>query len=190
MIRATYGDKNRVVYILTDSFNDNQSVNYIVKQDKKRNQRIRKLMAYSFDICYLYGEIFLTEDKNACALVSYPDKKKTTLRSILLDMQLIFSCIGIANIKKALAREAKIKQLQPKVLMCYLWFIGVEPEYQNKGIGSILLNEIISDSNNNNARPIYLETSTLKNLPWYKKLGFQIYNELDLGYKLFFLKRD
>ncbi len=39
-------------------------------------------------------------------------------------------------------------------------------------------------------RPIYLATSTMKNLPWYKKSGFEVYNELDLGYNLFFLKRE
>jgi ribosomal protein S18 acetylase RimI-like enzyme len=146
-------------------------------------------MAYSFEICYSYGEVFLTEDKKACALVLYPDKKKTNLKSLLLDVQLIFSCIGIENIKKALDREAKIKQIQPKVLMSYLWFIGVDTDYQNKGVGSNLLNDIIKDSNHKE-RPIYLETSTLKNLPWYKKFGFQIYNKLDLGYNLFFLKRE
>lgn len=122
-------------------------------------------------------------------MILYPDKKKTTFKSILLDLKLILSCIGIENIKKALARESKIKQLQPKELMYYLWFIGVDTEHQNEGIGSILLEEIIKDSKHKQ-RPIYLETSTLKNLPWYKKFGFQLYNELELSYKLFFLKRE
>lgn len=71
--------------------------------------------------------------------------------------------------------------------MSYLWFIGVDPEYQNTGIGTQLLHDVIAYSRQKN-RPVYLETSTLKNLPWYKKVGFQIYQELDLTYKLFFLK--
>jgi ribosomal protein S18 acetylase RimI-like enzyme len=146
-------------------------------------------MEYSFEECFMFGEVFLSDDEKACALVLYPDKKRTTIKSILLDMKLIFSCIGIENIKKALARESKIKQLQPKTTMYYLWFIGVDPEFQNKGIGSMLLNEIIKDSKHKQ-RPIFLETSTLKNLPWYKKHGFLIYNELKLTYKLFFLKRE
>ena len=146
-------------------------------------------MNYSFEVCHSSGDVFLSDDKKACALVLYPDKKKTTFKSILLDVKLILSCIGIENIKKALSRESKIKQLQPKELMYYLWFIGVNPEYQNEGIGSVLLSEIIEDSENKK-RPIYLETSTLKNLPWYQKFGFQIYNELDLSYKLFFLRRE
>jgi len=189
MKNANYEDKSLVTDILTKSFDTNQSVNYIAKQDRKRLKRIRALMDYSFEVCYLFGDVFLSDDRKACALILYPDKKKTTLKSILLDIKLILSCIGVENIKKAIARESKIKQLQPKELMYYLWFIGVDPEHQNEGIGSILLDEIINDSKNKQ-RPIYLETSTLKNLPWYKKYGFQIYNELDLSYKLFFLKRE
>ena len=189
MIRADYKDKGRIIKILAESFDDNKSVNSIIKKDKNRSERIKKLMDYSFEVCYLFGDVFLSENKKACALVLYPDKKKTTLKTMLLDMKLIFSCIGIKNIKKALTRESKIKQVQPKDLMYYLWFIGVDPEYQNEGIGSNLMNDIIADSDKKK-RPVYLETSKLKNLPWYKKFGFQIYNELDFGYNLFFLKRE
>lgn len=35
MIKANYNDKNLIINILTKSFDSNQSVNYIVKQDKK-----------------------------------------------------------------------------------------------------------------------------------------------------------
>jgi hypothetical protein len=189
MIKATYKDKDRVVDILAESFDDNQSVNYIVKQDKKRTQRIRKLMAYSFDICYLYGEVFLTDDISACALILLPDKKKNNLKSILLDIKLVVSCIGISNIKKAMKRESKIKELQPKKLMCYLWFIGVDSDKQKKGIGSVLIKEVIEEAHSKQ-RPVYLETSTLKNISWYEKYGFTIYNELDLGYPLFFMKKE
>jgi ribosomal protein S18 acetylase RimI-like enzyme len=86
-------------------------------------------------------------------------------------------------------REAKIKKLQLKEPMYYLWFIGVNPEEQNKRIGSVLLTEVINEGISKQ-RTICLETSTLKNIPWYEKFGFKIYNELDLGYKLFFLKKD
>ncbi len=188
MIKANYDEKNLVVEILTKSFEANQSVNYIVKQDGKRLMRIRALMDYSYEICYSFGDVFISADKKACALVTYPDKKKTTLQSVLLDVKLILSCVGIRNIKKTLAREAIISKIQPKELKYYLWFIGVDPEYQNQGIGSDFLKEIIKDSEDKE-RPIYLETSTIKNLPWYKKFGFNIYYELDLSYKLFFLKR-
>jgi ribosomal protein S18 acetylase RimI-like enzyme len=188
MIEATNSDKNTVVDILAQSFKDNKSVNYIVKQDVLRMQHIRQLMDYSFDVCKSFGRVVLSEDKKACALIVYPDKKRTTVKSIVLDLKLITKCIGISGLRKAMSRESKIKKLQPKERLYYLWFIGVHPVEQHKGVGSFLLNEIIEDAKAQN-RLLCLETSTQKNIPWYEKFGFKIYNELDFGYKLFFLKR-
>lgn len=188
MNKATYNDKDLVITILSKSFENNLSVNYIAKQDGSRLKRIKYLMEYSFEVCYMFGAVYLTEDRNACALVLFPEKKKTTLKAILLDIKLILNTVGVGNISKALARESKIKKAYPEnELMYYLWFIGVNPEHQNKGIGTALLQSLINDSNALK-RSVFLETSTPKNLPWYKKLGFSIYDELDFGYKLFFLK--
>jgi len=189
MRQAKFEEKNLIVDILTQSFESNQSVNYIIPQDQKRIERIRALMDYLFEVCYLFGTVFISDDSNACALIVYPDKKKTTLKSIVLDLKLIFRCVGFKNIKKTLTREALIQKIQPKRIMTYLWFISVNQAEQNKGIGSRLLQKIIQQSIKNN-RPIYLETSTIKNLPWYSKFGFKVYSEQDLSYRLYFLKRD
>ncbi|HEY0054906.1 MAG TPA: GNAT family N-acetyltransferase [Pedobacter sp.] len=189
MRTANATDKGLVIDILTDSFQTNKSVNFIIKQEGKRIERIRALMDYSFDICFHYGRVFISDDKTACALVLFPDQKKTTLRSILLDLKLVFKAIGISNIGKTLKRESLIKKIKPKKKIYYLWFIGVKTDLQGKGIGTRLLKEILEDSNQRH-RSVCLETSTLKNLPWYTQFGFQVYNELDLGYQLFFLKRD
>jgi hypothetical protein len=189
MHRAEYKDKERIVEILTGSFNDNKSVNYIIKQDKKRSQRIRRLMEYSFEVCYLFGDVFITDDNKGCALILLPDKKRTNFKSILLDLKLIITAAGLANLKKAMSRETKIKKLHPKELMYYLWFIGVDKKEQNKGIGTALLKEVIHYGISIN-RTVYLETSTTKNIPWYQKFGFKIYNEFDLGYRLYFMKKE
>ena len=189
MKKAEYTDKALVVDILTKSFETNQSVNYIVKQDEKRIKRLSALMDYSFEVCIAFGDVFLSNDNKACALIVYPDKKKATLKSTLLDLKLIFQSVGFENISKTLKREKLISSIQPKIPMSYLWFIGVDPVAQNQGIGGKLLQEIIDYSDNNN-RPIYLETSTVKNLPWYEKFGFEVYSEQDLSYHLYFFKRD
>lgn len=188
MKKAKHYEKELILDILSRSFDTNQSVNYIIKQDKKRKKRIRELMDYSFELCLKFGDVFVTDDKKACVLVLYPHKKKTTLKSILLDVKLIIKCLSISNIKKTLKRESLIKKVQGNQSFCYLWFIGVDPEYQERGIGSKLLSNIIKYSQDKN-EPVYLETSTLRNLPWYKKFGFEIYHEEDLGYKLYFLRK-
>ena len=57
MQKATAGDKALIVDILTKTFDDNKSVNYIVKQDERRTERIRELSNYSFEMCLRFGEI-------------------------------------------------------------------------------------------------------------------------------------
>ena len=113
MIKASPNDKALVVNILAQSFDDNQSVNYIVKQDSKRTKRIRVLMDYSFEVCSLFGAIYLTNDKKACALIVFPDQKRTTLKSMLMDLKLILFCVGLGGIQKTLHRENLIKKILP-----------------------------------------------------------------------------
>jgi ribosomal protein S18 acetylase RimI-like enzyme len=83
-------------------------------------------------------------------------------------------------------REKLIKAKQPLIPFYYLWFIGVDPLYQHKGIGTKLLYELIADAKAQK-RSVLLETSTLENLPWYEKAGFKVYDELRLSYTLYFL---
>lgn len=189
MIQANKHDEALVVAILTAAFEGNQSVNFVVRQDKKRVRRIRFLMQYSFRLCSLFGDVWLSEDRKGVALVLYPESKKITLRSVWMDIQLIFRSIGLVGIQKTLKREARIKKLQAKDKMAYLWFIGVTPLYQHSGIGSKLLQEVIRETEKKNLS-LCLETSTISNLPWYERFGFEVYNRLELGYTLFFLKRE
>lgn len=189
MIRVHHTDKQLVLDILCSSFDHNNSVNHVVKQDKKREQRMRHLMDYSFEICRMFGDIFLSDDKKACALVLFPDKKKTSLKTIVLDLKMAIHCVGISRVLEILNRNSRIKKSYPKNPICYLWFIGVLPAERKKGIGSDLLGEVIRVADSLK-RPIYLETSIRENLPFYRKFGFTVYNELEFGYKLFLVKKE
>ncbi|WP_426587957.1 GNAT family N-acetyltransferase [Mucilaginibacter sp. R-33] len=187
MIIATKNDKATVVDILTQAFIENKSVNYIIQHEKSVKE-IEALMEYSFDICLLFGKVLLSDEHNACALILYPQRKTVNYRSIWLDIKLIFNSIGLFRVKTALSREAKIKAFHPKLPITYLWFIGVLPNYQHQGIGTQLVWEIIRLSETE-GMPIFLETSTSENLPWYRNLGFEVYQTLDLTYSLYFLRR-
>ena len=187
MIQAEPQDKAFVVNILTQAFDTNKNVNSIIRQDHRRQERIRGLMAYSFEICRRFGEVFLSEDKRACALVIYPDRKKTTFDSVWLDIKLAFGCLGLSMVRRVLNREARIKKLHPQQSISYLWFLGVDLAFQHQGLGKALLREVMEQSNVQQ-RPVYLATSMVSNVPWYQKAGFEVYHELDLGYTLYFVR--
>ncbi|ABG58457.1 GNAT family N-acetyltransferase [Cytophaga hutchinsonii] len=189
MIEATYSDRKAAIEILTQSFNSNKSVEYVIRGGKNRSAQIKALMEYAFDMCMLFGNVYLSDDKKACGLVLLPHKKKVTLKSIELDISFLLLCSGIKKVSKILKREEAIKNAHAENSYAHLWFLGVAPKEQGKGYGSTLLNEI-TELYTKIGLPVYLETSTLSNLPWYKKNGFEIIQELRLGYSLFILKKE
>lgn len=176
--------RNRVVEILTQSFKENKSTNFVIKQDEKRDKRLKKLIEYSIFYGDRFGEVFLSEDKNSCYIIIDTEKKKTTLRSILWDLRLIFQCIGIKNINKVIKRESLIKANHPKENFIHLWYIGVIPSKQGLGNGTKLMRKIIESAQARNKK-IYLETSTERNFKFYERLGFKEDTTLDqLGFSL------
>lgn len=192
MIKADKTHKEKVVEILSECFETNKSVNWIVKQDSKKKERIRDLMDYSFETCIDSGQIYLTEDLTGVIICTDSDDKLPILEEAYLTIQFVLKVTGIEGIGKALRREQYIKQFRPKdEEFIYIWFIGLKKEEQNKGVGSAMLQEII-DRSNQEQIPIYLETSSEKNLNFYKKHGFEVYHispEEMFGFELYFLKR-
>lgn len=188
MKQATNEHKELIVSILSKAFDANPSVNYVVKQGSHRQHRIRKLMEYSFNMCLAFGEVWITDDDRGCSLVLLPDKKQTSLKTIYWDIKLAITAIGLSRVGLVLKRESKIKAFHPRSPFCYLWFIGVDPNHQGKGIGSELLKSLIERFDQAD-RPIYVETSVETNLPWYKGARFEVYGELSFSYKLYLLRR-
>ena len=114
-----------MVDILTEAFEDNRSVNYIVKQDHHRLRRIRRLMQYAVATCHDFGEVWLSDDRTACALTVMPDRKRSTMVAVVRDVQLVFLSTGLSNVYRTLRRETQIKAAHPDIPFCHLWFVGV-----------------------------------------------------------------
>ncbi|MEX1193168.1 MAG: GNAT family N-acetyltransferase [Brumimicrobium sp.] len=180
----TKSDKQRIIEILAASFRENKSTNFVIKQDRKREARLRKLIEYSIFYGNNFGKIYLSGDRNSCAIVLDTEKKKTTFLSILWDLRLVFKCIGAKNIGKVLKRESLIKAHHPKDGFIHLWYIGVIPSEQGKGLGTKLINQVIANAKSED-KAIYLETSTERNFAYYKNLGFKETSSFDqLGYSI------
>jgi ribosomal protein S18 acetylase RimI-like enzyme len=192
MITADKTHKERVIEILSECFDGNKTVNYIVKQDEKRKERVRELIDYSFDACVESGQIYLTNDQNAVIICSLSVDKLPILEEAFLTLKFVFKVVGLDGISRILKREKYISSFHPQdEEFIYIWFIGVKNGDQGKGLGSSLLEEVIEVSEQKKT-PIYLETSIERNLSFYQKFGFEIFHiaeENVFGYRLYFLRR-
>ena len=192
MIKGGKIYKERVIALLAECVDTNKSVNWIVKQDADRKDRIRHLIDYSFDACLDAGEIHLTEDLNGVVICSMSDDKLPFLEEAYLTARFVLQVTGIEGIGKALRREEYINSYHPQDHeFIYIWFIAVDKTEQGKGIASQMIEEII-DKSNKDCLPIYLETSEERTLRFYQKHGFEIYHVSEkeiFGFELYFLRR-
>lgn len=116
--------RDKVIEILYESFYDNGSVNFVVKQDAKKDERIRELLAYSYNKAQRYGKVYLSYNEQAAAIVIDPEKDRFTLG----DIRLIREVIGLGGLPKVLKREKNLKRFKPQGKVMYLWYVGVKPE--------------------------------------------------------------
>ncbi|PSL44634.1 acetyltransferase (GNAT) family protein [Chitinophaga niastensis] len=177
MIKADYTDRSLVIEILTKAYDKNETINETIMQDKNRNARLHKLMKYSFFLCKQFGKVYLSDDKQAVALILFPEKKRTTLKTIGWDIQFLFTISGFSKSLKALSRENAVRKAHPTGPIYHLWYLATDPLHAGKGIGGALMKDLIGDAEAKN-RILCVESRMEQNTSWYQKLGFSIYKEL------------
>lgn len=176
-------DKELVIDILFETFLTNKSTNFVIKQDKKKEDRLRFLLEYSYFLGEKFGKIYLTPDKKGAGIILYPEKKKTSLSTIWWDIKLISKSIGIKKLLTVFKREAALKKLYPKTAFVHLWYVGVKQSDQGKKIGTNLIQEMIKDAN---GKLVYLETSNNLVFPLYERIGFK--NSAELTFDDYYLR--
>ncbi|QZT37964.1 GNAT family N-acetyltransferase [Halosquirtibacter xylanolyticus] len=178
MILGTKEDRKLILKILSLAFIENPSTLFVLKRGKKE-RRIKDLIDYSFNIGIHKGNIFISDDHKACAIVIDSQKKIHWFIQIKLQVRLIWNVIGLRRLPKVLKKEKIIHEHHPKIPHLHLWYIGVSTEYQHNGIGTSLLNEITDYFPKK--RPIVLETSIDENINFYKKNGFKHHKSLQIN---------
>jgi ribosomal protein S18 acetylase RimI-like enzyme len=82
---------------------------------------------------------------------------------------------GVANAIRIARVDQAMRKRHPHYQHYYLWFLGVEPERQGRGLGSMLLRSLGARADGESA-PCYLETDKLTSVKLYERHGFVVEN--------------
>jgi ribosomal protein S18 acetylase RimI-like enzyme len=84
---------------------------------------------------------------------------------------------GFARFSRLMAIRADMDRRHPMDRPhAYLWFLGVAPAAQGRGVGSALL-RAANARNDAAGRPAYLETGTTRNVALYERHGFKVISQ-------------
>lgn len=189
MRKATRADMNSVVNIITETFDKNPGVIWMLKKEGERKKHIRKLAQYAFIKSYLRNGVYISSNEKGVAFCYKFNSFKFSLTELWYKLKFALTAINILRLSKVLKREAYRCSMRPKSgNYYYFWFLGVLNE--GKGAGFELNNAVISQATKDNL-PIYLEITVERNQKIYERIGYKVYhywedNKEDI--KFWFLK--
>lgn len=188
MKRASLQDKNRVVDILTDAYQDDPRVNYLLERSKNKN-KLRIAMEYIFDLSYTKGEIYLNEDETAVALWNTSRKDKFSIKKFFNELSVAFR-LGIDTTVRMLKMNQLLEACLPsKGQFAQLYTLGVTNAGKGKGCTKKMI-DFMADKMSSTKATLFLNTANVSEIGTFNKSGFHLFKAIDLdNRKLYFLNK-
>jgi ribosomal protein S18 acetylase RimI-like enzyme len=189
--RVTKDDVKGISAALARAFDDDPVAMYIFPDAATRPRGLERFFRLQLGRTFLRrGEAYTTPELQGGAFWLPPASPKPGLRELLAQIPMI-PLLG-RRLVPTLRLIALMEANHPKGTHYYLGTLGVDPAGQGKGIGSALLQPVL-DHCDAEGLPAYLESSNARNLPFYRRHGFDVTSEIvapDGGPKLWLMWRE
>ncbi|MGH1555504.1 GNAT family N-acetyltransferase [Streptomyces sp. L7] len=167
---AGEGDRELVVRLLDDAFQDDPVSGWIFPDSEYRRTTHHKLMAAFTDSVFADGRIDLAEDGAACALwLSVPGEAHAADgedEAVQLREFVDPDNERVETIARLMAEGHPTGRAHE-----YLWMIAVTPGRQGEGLGAALIRHVLERCDREGL-PAYLEASSERSTKLYERLGY------------------
>lgn len=103
---------------------------------------------------------------------------RSTMRELRVMARCASALVKGRNRLKALDILNEMDERHPTEPHWYLAVLGVDPNFQGRGMGGALLRARLVDCDRTGL-PVYLETQKPENLPYYERFGFAVSHTVD-----------
>jgi len=171
--KAGSPDVGGLVGVLTRAFDDDPVINWFVRDDAGRAGAFRRFFEIALrQLTLPFDEVYTTRDLGGAALWAPPgtwELGPDAVEPLLPDLAAVFG----DKLERSLEGMEQLTDIHPTEPHCYLLFLGVPPDRQNRGIGSALLRSMLRRCDEQGL-PAYLEASSPRNVPLYQRHGFVV----------------
>lgn len=174
--KATAADVPRVSEALGRAFWDDPVMRFLIPRSDANLQTLMKLETKS---ALKHGHAYMSGDGAAAALWKPPGKWRTPMSELLSMAPLTIGALRgrlLIGLSVLTAVEKKHPNDPPH---WYLAVLGTEPDGQGKGLGSAVLQPVLTECDAK-GEPAYLESSKERNIPFYERHGFKVTEEISL----------
>ena len=175
--RDSADDDQALIRMMVAAYGDDPFINWVVRKDGKRDAAWNLFFRTSVERYRPLGALDTVGGGGGCALWAPPGKFKLSTWEELRLAPRIIRILGLARLKHGLGALETMDAQHPAEPHYYLYMIAVDPAAQGRGHGSALLRAGL-ERVDNDGLGAFLETSNPRNLPLYRRHGFEVVKEL------------
>ena len=169
-------------FVLSRAFYDDPFISYVLSDPDHRFREGPWFFSVALRAVLGFGRVD-TDERVAGAAVWLPPGTASVSDDAFADAGFVDAPRRLGA--EALARFAQnldhIAALHERLMPAphwYLMILGVDPPYQGRGVGGELMQPVLAHCDREGI-PAYLETQKARNVPFYRKHGFEVVHETE-----------
>ncbi len=186
IVRLDETAANEARSILYHAYRNEPTFQYLF--DHRRpgyEQRVRATIRELIDLYYELRQdavgVMVNDTLVAVAFIGDPELRMNLADQFSWRIRMVLTT-GFASTRRYLDYHQKIRDLLPQPLAHQLPLMGVNPAYQNRGYGRLLLKTVERlCSENPRGSGLVLDTGNSRYLPFYESEGFRSLGKIKLG---------
>ena len=177
---AVMADLDALEVSLADAFFDDPMMEWIYPDPKSRTVLGRQFMRVALDIGFPHGHVYTAGANVAGAIWSPPDVELFDDDAVTTFFTLIGEQLG-PRAEEVGAGLMAVSECHPHdEPHFYLFVLGTSSAHQGKGLGSKMMRDVL-DRCDRQGLGVYLESSNIRNVPFYERHGFRVTNAVHAG---------
>ncbi len=171
-------------HIISEAFFNDPLMVFLFPRKEERKSKLSSMMELLIRIGMKYGIVHTTSANLEGIAIWFPSNKAkiTPFMGLLNGGIPYFFKLGSKVITKQNQFYKYIYSKHKKLMPSFHWYlsiIGINPKYQGRRYSNILFNSMFNQIDKQNL-PCFLDTNNEKNLPIYKRFGFNIIEEYEI----------
>jgi GNAT superfamily N-acetyltransferase len=174
---AVPGDDERLASMLVRAFAEDPIIRWVFPDDEEAR---RLYFRTNLELGHPHGTIFTVDSSAGCAIWAPPGEWRVSLWTQLLLVPRIIRMLGVRRFQRGMTVFDRLQKEHQEGPHYYLGVLGVEPSCQGRGLGAALVAAGLELADRAGVGA-YLETSNPRNVPLYRRHGFEVTRTLEFG---------
>lgn len=186
IVRLDDTARNEAQSILYHAYRNEPTFQYLFDHRKPGyDQRVRATVRELIDLYFEYNQdaigVMVDNTLVAVAFVGEPELRMNLAEQFSWRIRMVLTT-GFASTRRYLDYHEKIRDMLPQPQAHQLPLMGVDPKYQNRGYGRLLLKTVERLCGENpRGSGLVLDTGNSRYLPFYESEGFRSLGKIRLG---------